>query len=130
MKEKRKSKRRHVRVRPEPGRPITVDINGQNFVDVLPVRDISEGGLSVDVPHGFHGCQINDPVDLVVNLPEPIISSFSTTGKIKHISQQNFGVVFLAMNQQHKQTTRRYVAHRLRHRSWWKRMQMRLGVSA
>lgn len=128
MKDKKKSKRRHVRVQSEPGRPVTVDINGQNFVDVLPVHDISEGGLSVNVPHGFEGCSLDQPVELVVNLPDPIISSFTATGKIKHISQTNFGVVFLAVNQQHIQMTRRYVNHRTRHHSWWVRMGMRLKL--
>jgi len=126
MKENNKSKRRHVRVQAEPGRPVTVDINGQDFVDVLQVHDISEGGLSVNVPHGFQGCSLDQPVDLVVNLPDPVISSFTATGKIKHISQKNFGVVFLAVNQQDIKATRRYVNHRVRHRSWWMRMSKRL----
>lgn len=126
MKENKKSKRRHVRVQAEPGRPVTVDINGQNFVDVLQVYDISEGGLSVNVPHGFEGCSLDQPVDLVVNLPDPVISSFTATGKIKHISQEKFGVVFLAVNQTNLKATRRYVSHRVRHRPWWVRMGMRL----
>lgn len=127
MKAKSKNVRRHIRVKPESGQPITVDINGQNFVDVLPVRDISEGGLSIDVPHGFEGCHINEPVDLVVNLPSPVVSSFSATGKIKHVSAHSFGVVFLAMNPQHVKTTRRYVRHRVRHLPWWQRMGLRFA---
>ena len=128
MKENKKSKRRHVRVQAEPGMPVTVDINGENFVDVLSVHDISEGGLSVNVPHGFQGCRLEQPVELVVNLPDPIVSSFMATGKIKHISQKNFGVVFLAVSQKNLKVARRYVNHRIRHRSWWARMGARLKI--
>ena len=129
MKTKSKNSRRHTRVSPEAGRPVTVDINGQNFVDVLPVRDISESGLGIEVPHGFEGCRINEPVDLIVNLPEPIASSLAVTGKIKHVSDRYFGVVFLAMNPNNRQAARKYVRHRVRNLSWWNRMRVRMEKS-
>ncbi len=38
-----KEKRRFVRVKPKPEEPIEVQLIGANFIDILNVRDISEG---------------------------------------------------------------------------------------
>lgn len=129
MTNKSRNKRRYVRVEPEQNKPVKVDVNGRNFVEVLCAHDISEGGLSLSVSHGFNGCSINEPVELVVRLPEPVSSSFSSVGKIKHIDAQRFGVVFLSMTPQGKSMTRRYVNYRLNAGSWWGRLQFWKKIS-
>ena len=68
--------RRQLRVKPEDGNPIRVDINGENFVDILYANDISEGGLNVSVPHQFQDCEIDTPVSLMVQLPTPISHAY------------------------------------------------------
>ena len=62
-------KRQFYRLIPFEAGQIRVDVNGNNFLDILPAKDISERGIGLVVPHGFEGCDIYDEVQLIVSIP-------------------------------------------------------------
>lgn len=115
-------KREHLRVTPRPDSPIIIDINGENFVEILHAQNISIGGISVFVPHGFQGCEINKQVNLVIKLPKPIKKSFCVAGKIKHLSHNYFGVDFIALGEENRTRIEKYIAHMTHHESWRKQL--------
>ena len=110
-----KQKRRYPRVSPEKGRPIRVDINGVDFLEILHADNLSEGGLAIVVPHEFKGCKIDQPVSLIVSLPEPVRTNISVSGNIRYISytRQIFGVAFVDLRKEDRQKIRRYVEYRM-----------------
>ncbi len=114
----RQHRRRHLRVVPEPGRPIRVDINGVDFLDIMYASSFSEGGLSVKVNHAFSRCDIGLPVSLIVSLPEPFRQDLLLTGKIRHVGNDLFGIAFLQISRKHRAQIRQYIRHRLRHEPW------------
>ena len=92
-----------------------VQIMGNGFLDVFPVRDISAGGVSITVPHRFEGCSIDDDVDLVVSLPRE--RPFMARGRIVHRTKTNhefFGVEFSRLAKAHAVLIERYVDARMR----------------
>jgi hypothetical protein len=107
--------REHPRVRPAPGQSIEVHIMGNGFLEVLPARDISIGGVAVFVSHDFSGCDINDPVDVIVKLGQE--RPFTTRGVIRHLSlhanDHFFGVKFINLSADNLERIRRYVERRL-----------------
>jgi len=109
-----RKKRRFPRVSPEKGRPIRIDINGVDFLEILYADNLSEGGLAIVVPHEFKGCKIDQPVSLIVSLPEPERANISVTGLIRYISytRKIFGVAFVDLRKEDRQKIRRYVSHR------------------
>ncbi len=93
------------RVRPSRVAPVRIQIIGSNSIDILHARDISVTGLSVYVEHRFAGCDIDQPVELVVTLPGR--RTFVTRGVIRHVTRQNepstyFGVEFSALSSRHR----------------------------
>jgi len=109
-----KKKRRYPRVSPEKGRPIRVDINGVDFLEILHADNLSEGGLSMVVPHEFKGCRIDQPVSLIISLPEPMESNVTVSGTIRYISytRQIFGVAFGNLKKEDREKIRSYVEYR------------------
>lgn len=110
-----KKKRRYPRVSPEKGRPIRVDINGVDFLEIVYADNLSEGGLAMVVPHEFKGCRIDQPVSLIVSLPEPERANISVSGTIRYISytRQTFGVAFVNLKKEDRKKIQRYVSYRL-----------------
>ncbi|KAB7619702.1 PilZ domain-containing protein [Alkalilimnicola sp. S0819] len=115
-------RRRHLRVRPLPDEPVWVDVNGEDFVDVLPAVDISEGGVGVRVPHRFEGCGIDAEVALIISLPGATKRSITTHGRIRHVSQAAFGIVFAPLKPADRRAIRDYVHRRAYGGSWWRRL--------
>lgn len=101
--------RQYERITPGKAEPVIIDINGANFIDILTVGNISLGGVSVVVAHGFKGCEIAQQVRLVIKLPVPVNQSFSAAGAIKHVSGDAFGVEFISMHKQAEQMLRKYI---------------------
>ena len=102
-----------TRVRPDPSERVEVQIMGPGFLDVVHARDISLGGVGVWIPHGFEGCDISAPVELVLTLPRR--KSFLVRGTIKHrtsedIRSEFFGVEFTALPPQHRKVLPDYIA--------------------
>jgi hypothetical protein len=81
----------------------------------LRARDISEGGVAVFVPHDFQGCQIDDPVDVIVKLGSE--KPFTARGIVRHLSAQAndhfFGVKFIRVSDENLAKIRKYVERRL-----------------
>lgn len=84
-------------------------------MDEVLARDIGVGGLSVYVPHGFEGCNIGAPVELVVTMGKG--APFLAHGRIRHLSLlgegPHFGVEFTRIRPQDRERIARYVDSRL-----------------
>jgi len=67
------------------------------------------------VPHEFKGCRIDQPVSLIVSLPEPVKTNISVSGIIRYISytRQIFGVAFVNLKKEDRKKIQRYVSYRL-----------------
>lgn len=112
MKEKRKFKR----VYPDNNKPIEAQIIGLDFIDVILIENISEGGIKIKIPHLFKGCDLQAPVNLIIKLPS--LKSFKAQGFIKHIitgkpDDNHFGVQFTQLASVHQIQIRDYVSRRL-----------------
>ena len=118
------SNRWFLRVRPEPANPVRVDFNGINFLDIVKAYNISEGGLSVVVPHEFKDCEINFPVSLIVSLPQPVKETIIVEGIIRYVSPSHklFGVAFVKLKEEDRKKIRRYIACRLKDVPWFTRL--------
>lgn len=123
-----RTRRTNTRLRPEQGHPIRIDINGENFLDVVYALDISVAGARIAVPHRFEGCRLDKMVNLVINLPDPVNSSFVTLGSIRHLSGRAFGVKFVGLENSDYRLVRDYVGHLLAQRSGWQSFLFRFGL--
>ncbi len=121
------SRRRHIRVRPEQNAPIGVDINGENFIEVLRAVDISLGGIGIQVAHMFEGCQIDRSVSVIVTLPTSGGRGFQVDGRIRHVRAHRFGVQFVGLADDDRRQLKAYIASRLADAPWPIRLQQRLG---
>ena len=108
-----KNKRYLIRVMPDPENPLIIDLVGEKFVDVLRVKDIGEGGLSVYIPYQFNRCVINREIELVVTLPGAW--SFKARGNIKHKEEtpgDYFGISFTHIEEQDMEKVKEYIRMR------------------
>jgi hypothetical protein len=103
------NRREYVRVLPEPHAPVRVDINGDDFIEVINAVDISEGGIRLSVKHRFEGCHVDRPASFIVYLPQPINKLFRFEGTITHVRDDSFGVRFTNLTSDAKALVRRYV---------------------
>ncbi len=108
-------KRKYPRVRTGSG-DVEVHIMGPGFLEVLAAEDISEGGIQVRCVHRFAGCDIGQPVELVLKLRGA--PSFLARGKILHIRDKGekgefFGVKFSELTQKNRERLRSFVFDRL-----------------
>ena len=109
-----KNRRRYFRAAPEAEHPIHLDINGENFIDILTAVSISQKGIGIKVPHGFKGCKINKPVELVLSLPYPINQDILISGEIKYVANFMFGVIFTKTSSENNKSIRQYIKHRIK----------------
>jgi hypothetical protein len=121
-----KKLRKFVRVEPEEGLPIRVDINGDGFIDVVNATDISQNGIGVQIPHQFANCKTQSEVSLIISLPDPVPCSITVNGIIRQVFSKQFGIMFTDLNLADQEKIRRYVHHRLRptitrKRTFWDR---------
>ena len=109
-----KNSRRYFRAVPEAEHPIHLDINGENFIEILTAVSISQKGIGIKVPHRFKGCEINKQVELVLSLPYPINQSIVIYGKIRYIANLIFGIIFTEMNSENDKIIRKYIKYRIK----------------
>lgn len=109
----RKSKRKNLRVQPESGRPVRINVVGENFLDTVYAMDISANGALVAVPHRYEGCRLDKRVALEIHLPEPVMTTLETSGTIRHITGNVFGVEFEVVEKVQALTLRDYLTHLL-----------------
>ena len=121
MMESFKNRRWHYRVKAEKKYPIRIDINGENFVEILNAQDISLGGIGIIVPHQFKDCEIDDDVSIMLSLPIPVKVTLSLSGKIKHLSQKAFGVQFTKMDKKTRKLILDYINLRMSEYSFFHR---------
>jgi len=121
------NRRQHIRVQPERGRPIEVDINGEDFIEVLRAVDVSMGGMGIDVAHRFKGCRINRSVSVIVTLPTSGGRGFQVDGRIRHVKDRRFGIQFVGLADADHKQLKRYIASRLTGAPWSMRLKQRLG---
>ena len=121
-------KRKYLRVKPEKDYPIRVEVNGENFLEILFANDISEKGMGATVSHEFKGCHIDMPVSLVVSLPFPIRKNILLKGKIKHIADSRFGINFFTPDKKDYKKIKNYVKYRIKQESWFKRIKNKLMI--
>jgi hypothetical protein len=116
---KGRMQRKYPRVRPERGRPIRVDINGVDFLDIVYADNLCEGGLAIMVPHEFKGCKIDQPVSLILTLPSRVHADVVVSGIIRYISytRKLFGVAFVNLKQEERRKIHEYVDYRLEEQS-------------
>jgi len=109
-----KDRRRYFRAVPEKEHPIHLDINGENFIEILTAVSISQKGLGIKVPHGFKGCKIDNQVELVLSLPYPINQTIQMYGKIRYIANLTFGIIFTEISSENNRIIREYIKYRIK----------------
>lgn len=118
MPSNKRLQQRGLRVLPENEHPVHIDINGENFLDIVRAIDISERGLGIRVPHEFKGCHIDKLVSLIVELPHPIHQHFTAQGKIRHKTDKVFGVTFIGLHGAERKKLQQYIAYRIKDEPW------------
>lgn len=110
---RRKSERKNLRVQPENGRPVRINVVGENFLDTVYAMDISANGACIAVPHRYEGCRLDKRVGLEIHLPEPVMTTLETSGTIRHLSGNVFGVEFDVVEKDQAYVLRDYLTHLL-----------------
>ena len=109
-----KKLRKFVRVKPEEGAPIRVDLSGEGLIDSFQVNDISQSGVSLGltkpVDEGFKELAVT----LSISLPNPVNAPVTISGIIKHIDANMLGIMFSDMQDEDRNKLREYVHFRLR----------------
>jgi len=98
---------------PAPDQPVHVDLKGSDFAEVTTAVNISKEGIGISVPHGFKGCNLDEIIDIIVKLPEPVRRNFSTTAKVIYHQGNNFGVQFENLEREDEEDLWAYIEHRL-----------------
>jgi hypothetical protein len=109
----RRERRRGSRIIPTLEQPAELQIMGADFLEIPEVRDISENGLAISVPHKFNGHKPTQEVDLLLTLHGQ--GTVKARGAIRHVSYTRndtatFGVELVAINDEDRAKIRNYVA--------------------
>lgn len=123
-----RNRRQFIRVVPDSGAPVRVDINGGGIIEVMKAVDISEGGICIRVAHRFAGSNVDEPVSFIIYLPQPINEFFRVEGRIKHVRSDFFGVQFINLSEKSRTLIRRYVAVWLKKRRLWDFVRYSVGL--
>ncbi|THB73934.1 MAG: PilZ domain-containing protein [Gammaproteobacteria bacterium] len=109
-----KKLRKFVRVKPEDGAPIKVELQGEGLIEAFFVNDISQSGVSLDLTHPIEQSFKELKVTLSIALPNPINGSVIANGIIKHIDAKMLGIMFSEIEEDAQDKIREYVHFRLR----------------
>jgi len=88
---------------------------GERFLDIFEARDISTTGVGITVPYRFEGCELGNPVELVITLPGG--KPFLVKGNLVHRSKMEsefFGVQFIDLGETERDQIAKFVDERLR----------------
>ncbi|MDV6234338.1 PilZ domain-containing protein [Leptospira ellisii] len=107
--------RKFPRVVPARNEVIEIQLMGVNFIDILNAKDISIGGVAVEVPHLFEGCDLNSPIQMILTLPgrNPIKLSGKVKRKISAPEASLFGVEFGSLEPKAKYLIESYIQSRM-----------------
>jgi hypothetical protein len=108
----RRERRRGSRIVPPSDKPAELQIMGQDFLEIPEVRDISENGLAISVPHRFNGHKPTQEVDLLLTLHGQ--GTVRARGAIRHVSYTRndtatFGVELVSIDDEGRDKIRKYV---------------------
>ena len=109
-----KKLRKFVRVKPEDGAPIKVELQGEGLIEAFFVNDISQSGVSLDLTRPIEQSFKELKVTLSIALPNPINGSVIANGIIKHIDAKMLGIMFSEIEEDAQDKIREYVHFRLR----------------
>ncbi len=107
-------KRRVIRVSPEAGHAIRIDLMGSNFIEVIAATDISLAGVGINVFHGFEGYNLQDSVEMLMLLPPPVHHSISAKARVVHQRDNFFGAEFESLKRTDYRKLHEYIALRLK----------------
>lgn len=98
---------------PRRNEPISVQLIGNGFIEMLSARDISTGGLAVAIQHDVDPAVLTDELQIIVSLPGA--RSFSAQGLVRHISTsaKMFGVQFTSIKPNDLASLEAYVSARV-----------------
>jgi hypothetical protein len=107
-----RERRRGSRIIPPADKPAELQIMGQDFLEIPEVRDISENGLAISVPHRFNGHKPTKEVDLLLTLHGQ--GTVKARGAIRHVSYTRndtatFGVELVSIDDEGRDKIRKYV---------------------
>ncbi len=122
--------RKYLRVTPGKKYPIRLDINGDNFIEILRAKDISLGGIGIEVAHQFTNCEIDGNVELIIRLPQPVGQHIQAHGKILHVNNNLFGISFSKLPKNSQQKLREYILYRVQQNeeeSWFTCFTFKIG---
>lgn len=107
--------RKFPRVFPAANEVIEVQLMGLNFLDILNAKDISIGGLAIEVPHLFEGCDLNSPIQMILTLPgrNPLKLSGKVKRKVAAPEASLFGVEFSTLDAKAKYLIETYIQSRM-----------------
>jgi hypothetical protein len=108
------NKREFPRVTPDARAPVRVNINGNDFIEVINAVDISEGGIRLSVKHRFEDFHVDRRTSFIGYLPIPINKPFRFEGRITHVANESIGVQFTSLSTQARTLVRSYVNGRRR----------------
>lgn len=114
--------RKYPRVIPTQENPVTVKVLDEGVPAVTEVRDISEGGVELELAEPLAADKVDRKLTLEVSLPEPVNATLTTSGRIRHAAEQAVGLRFVELAAEDRQRLRRYVQHRTRSESWLTRL--------
>ncbi|MBM9575942.1 PilZ domain-containing protein [Leptospira sp. 201903070] len=107
--------RKFPRVCPAVNEVIEVQLMGLNFLEILNAKDISIGGVAVEVPHLFEGCDLNSPIQMILTLPgrNPLKLSGKVKRKVAAPKASLFGVEFSSLDAKAKYWIESYIQSRV-----------------
>ncbi|MES2673302.1 MAG: PilZ domain-containing protein [Pseudomonadota bacterium] len=118
-----------IRIVPPANEPIQININGENFIDILQANDISLGGIGITVSHGFKNCNLNAMVSFIIELPiDEKKSIVKVQGIITHVSGNRFGVAFKNLPEMSRFTIKKYIASRIKEESLIEWVRFKMGL--
>ncbi len=104
-------RRRYPRAIPLSGKPVEVQLIGEDFIEVVEAEDISERGLAIVVRHRFENCHISATVDLIIALPH--YAPFKARGLVRRAARGRdrslFGVELTTIDPKHQAAIAHYV---------------------
>jgi hypothetical protein len=118
-----------IRIVPSHNEPIKININGENFIDILQANDISIGGIGITVTHGFKNCNLNAMVSFIIELPiDEKKSIIKVQGVITHVSGNRFGVAFKNLPEMSRFTIKKYIASKIKEESIIEWVRYKVGL--
>ncbi len=101
---------------PAHNQPVTVQFIGQNSGAAMPVRDISETGVSIFVSAGFMYASVHEEQQFVIKLPNR--PSFLVTGFVRHYrtrtdGKEHIGIEFKKISAKYQSFIRDFVNTRM-----------------